>query len=82
MITITAPFISNVSGALSLSDCFTYSAMASALLILALILQEILESDNVRNRKTIEVLEIIILPLAFVFCVIVSYSILKVLHFD
>jgi hypothetical protein len=56
--------------------------MASVLLILALILQEILESDNVRNRKTIEALEIIILPLAFVFCVIVSYNILKVLHFD
>lgn len=79
MITITAPFISPMSGALSLSDSFTYSAMASGLLILSLVLQEILESDNVQHKKTIEALEIIILPLAFVFCVIVSYNILKVL---
>jgi len=75
MITITAPVTDSLAGAMTMSDFFTCGGVATGLLIFALIVKELLESESEGNyKKTAESLRIVILPLTLVFCIIVIYK--------
>lgn len=80
MITLSPPVIETVTGALPTLDFLTYGGIASGLLILALILQEVLDSESGEKhhyKKNVEALGIIIIPLIFVLLVTVAYKCLR-----
>ena len=84
MITITTPVMETVAGGVSISNFITCGGIASALLIAALIMQELLDSDDPakqHHKKTTGILDIAVQPLSLIFAITILYKIMEVLRF-
>ena len=84
MITITTPIMESAAGGITISNFITCGAIASGLLIAALIMQELLDSDDPskgHHRKTTGILDIAVQPLSLVFAITIIYKVMEVLRF-
>ena len=84
MITIITPVMESAATGISISNYMTCGAIASGLLIAALIMQELLDTDDpakAHHKKTVSMLDVAVQPLSLVFGITILYKILEVLRF-
>lgn len=84
MITITTPVMESAASGISISSFMSCGAIASGILIAALIMQELLDTEDPsksHHRKTMGVLDVAVQPLSVVFAITILYKVMEVLRF-
>ena len=83
MIFSITPLTDSLIGGVSVAHFLMCGGIATAMLVIALVLRELLDTgseENLHHKHIISALDVIIHPLSFIFSIIVIYRVMEVLY--